>query len=220
MASVIPQGSAGPAASRHRTVQFTVAIALSIWFLLVVTLGSAGAFVGLPHKPPLALGIAIATPLLLFWACVLRSRSFRDFLLSLDLRLIVAMQGWRWAGFGFLALYAHKVLPAVFAFPAGLGDMAIAMAAPWMVLALSRDPAYATSKAFIRWNLLGMLDLVVAVGIGTLSAMFATGAADEISTGPMAMLPLILIPGFFVPVFFMLHITALLQSRQLVRSRA
>jgi hypothetical protein len=65
-----------------------------------------------------------------------------------------------------------------------------------------------------------MLDLVVAVTIGTMSAMFATGAPGEISTGAMATLPLLLIPAFLVPLFFMLHIAALLQSRQLVRSRA
>jgi hypothetical protein len=35
----------------------------------------------------------------------------------------------------------------------------------------------------------------------------------------MATLPLLLIPVFLVPLFFMLHIAALLQSRQLVRSR-
>jgi len=34
------------------------------------------------------------------------------------------MQAWRWAGLGFLDLYAYKVLPAVFALPR-LGDMAI-----------------------------------------------------------------------------------------------
>jgi hypothetical protein len=50
--------------------------------------------------------------------------------LSLDIRLIVGMQAWRWAGLDFLSLYVHKVLPAVFALPAGLGDMAIGVTAP------------------------------------------------------------------------------------------
>jgi hypothetical protein len=59
-----------------------------------------------------------------------------------------------------------------------------------------------------------MLDLVVAVSIGTLSAMFATGVPGEISTAAMATLPLLLVPAFLVPLFFMLHIAVLLQSRQ------
>jgi hypothetical protein len=36
----------------------------------------------------------------------------------------------------------------------------------------------------------------------------------------MATLPLLLIPAFLVPLFLMLHTTALIQSRQLIRSRA
>jgi len=140
--------------------------------------------------------------------------------LSLDLRLIAGMQAWRWAGLGLLSLYAHNVLPAVFALPAGLGDMAIGVTAPWIILALVRQPGFAASGAFIRWNVLGILDLIIAVSIGTVSAFLGTGAPGEISTAPMATLPLLLIPAFLVPLFLMLHTAALMQSRQLIRSRA
>jgi hypothetical protein len=153
--------------------------------------------------------------LLLFFAWLRLSPSFREFVLSVDLRIVASMQAWRWAGFGFLALYAHNVLPAVFALPAGLGDMAVGITAPWMVLGLIRQPGFATSSKFIRWNVLGIVDLVVAVSIATLSATLATGAPGEISTAPMAMLPLVLIPTFLVPLFLMMHATALMQSRRL-----
>jgi hypothetical protein len=152
-----------------------------------------------------------------FFTWLRLSPAFRDFILSLDLRLIAAMQAWRWAGLGFLSLYAHHVLPAVFAFPAGLGDMAIGITAPWMVLGLVRQPVFAASATFIRWNVLGILDLIVALSIGTLSAALATGAPGEISTAPMATLPLLLIPAFLVPVFLMLHTAALMQSRRVAR---
>jgi hypothetical protein len=157
---------------------------------------------------------------MLFFAWLRLSRTFREFVLSLDLRFIVAMQAWRWAGLGFLDLYAYKVLPAVFALPAGLGDMIIGVTAPWIILGLVRQPGFAARGAFIRWNLLGILDLLVAISIGTLSTLFATGAAGEISTAPMATLPLLLIPGFLVPFFLMLHTTALMQSRRLIQVRA
>ena len=197
-----------------------VAIALGIWLLLIVSLGVAGAFVGPPGTPPVPLAIGVAAPLALFFACLRLSKSFRDFGLALDLRLIAAIQAWRWAGLGFLSLYAHKVLPAVFALPAGIGDMAIGVTAPWIVLALVRRPDFAARGAFIRWNVLGILDLLIAVSIGTISALFATGAPGEISAAPMATLPLLLIPAFLVPIFLMLHTVALMQSRQLIRSRA
>jgi hypothetical protein len=156
----------------------------------------------------------------LFFAWLRLSRSFRDFVLSLDLRLIASIQAWRWAGLGFLALYAHKILPAMFALPAGLGDMAIGFVAPWMVLALVRQADFAASATFIRWNVLGILDLVVAVTLGTVGATLATGAPGELSTAPMSTLPLLLIPAFLVPLFLMLHTVALMQSWQLIGSRA
>jgi hypothetical protein len=72
----------------------------------------------------------------------------------------------------------------------------------------------------MRWNVLGILDLVIAISIGTLSALFASGAPGQISTAPMSTLPLLLVPAFLVPIFLMLHTAALMQSRQLIRSRA
>lgn len=60
-----------------------------------------------------------------------------------------------------------------------------------------------------------MLDVVVALGLGASSAALATGAPGEISAAPMGTLPLLLIPAFLVPLFFMLHIAALMQRRRI-----
>jgi hypothetical protein len=217
--TVLPQ-SADSRPGGRGGLRPAVVTALAVWLLLVLSFGAAGAFVGPPGTPPLAIAMGVAAPLVLFFAALRLSRSFREFVLSLDLRLLAGMQAWRWAGLGFLSLYAHKVLPAVFALPAGLGDMAIGVTAPWMILALIRQPGFAASGTFIRWNILGILDLVIAISIGTASTFFATGAPGEISTAPMAALPLLLIPAFLVPIFLMLHTAALMQSRQLIRSRA
>ena len=216
---VLPQPAESQPSGRGG-IRPAVATALTVWLLLVVSLGVVGAFVGPPGTPPLPIAIGVAAPLVLFFAWLRLSQSFREFVLSLDLRLIAGMQAWRWAGLGFLSLYAHKVLPAVFALPAGLGDMAIGVTAPWIILALVRQPGFAGSGTFIRWNVLGILDLVIAVSIGAASTLFATGAPGEISTAPMATLPLLLIPAFLVPLFLMLHTAALMQSRQLIRSRS
>jgi len=218
-AMVLPQPAESQPSGRGG-IRPAVAIVLTAWLLLVVSLGVAGAFVGPPGAPPLPIAMAVTAPLVLFFVWLRLSPSFREFVLTLDLRLIAGMQAWRWAGLGFLSLYAHKVLPAVFALPAGLGDMAIGVTAPWIVLALIRQPGFAARGAFIRWNVLGILDLLVAISIGTVSAFFTTGAPGEISTAPMATLPLLLIPAFLVPLFLMLHTAALMQSRQLIRNRA
>ena len=201
-------------------IGLSVTLVLTAWFLLVVSLGAVGAFVGRPGTPPVGIAIGVGAPLLLFFAWLRLSQSFRDFVLSLDLRVIAGIQAWRWAGLGFLSLYAYNVLPGIFALPAGLGDMAIGFTAPWIILALVRQPDFATSATFIRWNVLGILDLAVALTIGTLTATLSTGAPGEITTAPMATLPLLVIPAFLVPLFLMLHTAALMQSRQIIRGRS
>jgi len=220
MATAIFPNPAGSQPTGLSGIRLNLTLVVAVWFLLVVSLGASGAFVGRPGTPPIGIAIGVGAPTLLFFALLRISQSFRDFVLSLDLRLVTGIQAWRWAGLGFLSLYAQNVLPAMFALPAGLGDMAIGFAAPWMVLALVRRPDFAASTAFIRWNVLGILDLVVAISLGTLSATLSTGAPGEISTAPMATLPLLLIPAFLVPLFLMLHAVALMQSRRVARSGA
>jgi hypothetical protein len=100
-------------------------------------------------------------------------RPLREFILSADLRLIVGMQAWRWAGFEFLTLYTYGVLPGIFAWPAGLGDMAIGVTAPLVLSALLRRPGFAAGKSFVACNVSGISDLTVAVSIGALVPLTA-----------------------------------------------
>lgn len=191
-----------------------IAAVLAAWFALVLFLGAREAFTTPPGTPPLPIVAAVMVPIVLFLAALRLSRSVHEYVESIDLRLITGVQAWRAAGFGFLALYVHGVLPGFFVWPAGLGDIAIGLTAPYVALAFTRRPEYAARRTFAVWNVLGILDLVVAVGIGGLSYALASGAAGEITTGPMAELPLVLIPVFFVPLFVILHIVALLQARR------
>ncbi|MGA9777308.1 MAG: hypothetical protein ACLPRE_01490 [Limisphaerales bacterium] len=200
------------------SVRQVVAVALALWLGLVFLLGAQGAFARTPDSPPLPIFFGFAIPLVVFFAAYFGWSAFRAFVLGADLRLAAAIQAWRWAGLGFLSLYAHGVLPGLFAFPAGLGDMAIGFSAPWIVLGLVRHPSFAASRRFVIWNIMGIIDLIVAVSMGTLCSGFLRGFTGNVTTSPMAQLPLVLIPAYFVPFFIMLHFTALAQTRQLARS--
>ena len=185
---------------------------LVVWVGLIVGFGATGAFVVATGTPPLGLFAAVAGPVAAFLIAYWWSAAVREFALTIDLRLITATQAWRFGGFTFLALYAYGVLPGYFAWPAGLGDMAIGVAAPWMLVALAREPKFGTSRRFVTWNVLGILDLIVAVSLAaTVPLLFPNGA---VSTAAMARLPLVLIPGFFVPGFVILHLIALAQARR------
>jgi hypothetical protein len=95
---------------------------VSAWLALVLIFAARGAFVAAPGTPPIGLLIGLVAPLGLFLVGYWTSRSVREIVLSIDLRLIVAIQAWRWAGFGFLTFYTYRLLPGLFAWPAGLGD--------------------------------------------------------------------------------------------------
>lgn len=192
-----------------------VVILLALWFTLVFFLAAAGAFVTPPGSPPLPVGMGVTVPIVAFLVAFAVSPSFREFVLAIDLRLAAAIQAWRFAGLGFLALYANGLLPGFFAWPAGLGDIAIGVTAPWVIVALIRNPGFAASPVFVVWNLLGILDLVVAVATGVTSSGLAPGLVGPVTTAPMALLPLVLIPVYFVPIFVMLHLAALLQARRM-----
>ena len=184
------------------------------WLAVIFVLGARGVFVQPLGAPPLALLIGLLAPLSLFLVGYRTIPRLREFILSADLRIIVGIQAWRWAGFGFLTLYFYKILPGIFAWPAGLGDMAIGVTSPLVLYALLRRPDFAGGKRFVAWNLSGILDLTVAVTIGALVPLLAPHFYGPVSTAPMTELPLLLVPTFLVPTFLMLHLTALFQARR------
>jgi hypothetical protein len=111
-------------------------------------------------------------------------------------------------GVVFLIVMVQGHLPAVFAVPAGLGDIAIGVAAPFLARRLARGTGH---HAAVRFHLLGILDLVVAAGI---AALVTTGLLEVTpSTEPLRLLPLALIPTAAVPLAIALHIVSLHQLR-------
>lgn len=199
----------------NKGVKTIVGALLLLWLVLVLILGADDAFSRGPGGLPLPILAGVLTPILVFLIAFWTVGPFREFLMSIDLPVMAGIQAWRFGGLGFIALYAYGVLPGLFAWPAGLGDMAIGITAPLVIYALRRQPAFATSVLFWVWNLFGILDLVDALTLGALSAVLGIGISAEITTFPMGKMPLVLIPAFLVPVFLMLHIISLLQARRL-----
>ena len=109
----------------------------------------------------------------------------------------------RVAGVAFLLYMALGHLPALFALPAGLGDIATGIAAPLVAGRLGRARAAAPRVWF---NAFGMTDLVVALTLGALTGFGLLNVTP--SSAPITELPLALIPTATVPLFFALHITS------------
>ena len=190
-----------------------VALVVAVWLGLIAWLGAIDAFAPPPGQPALPLLAAVLGPIAIFFVAYRTSHRVRDLVLGADVRLLTATQAWRFGGFVFLALYTYRVLPAYFAWPAGLGDMAVGITALSMLWRLERDPAFVASRGFAIWNALGILDLVVAVSAGAVVPLIFPAAAQDIPTTALTRLPLVLVPGLFVPGFVILHVIALIQRR-------
>jgi hypothetical protein len=107
----------------------------------------------------------------------------------------------------FLVAMALGYLPAVFAIPAGLGDIAIGVEAVFVARNLRRGVVDRRTGWF---NVLGLADLVVALAIGVTAAPgLARLLVVSPSTEAISLLPLVLIPTTIVPLAVALHVLSL-----------
>lgn len=137
--------------------------------------------------------------------------AFRSYALSLDTGILVILHSWRMLGLGFLFLYAHDVLPGMFAWLAGLGDALAAAGATLIGINLLRGRTV-SKRALQMWNGFGLLDFLIAVTVGT--ALRSAWFGGEITTDQMAFLPLSLIPTLIVPFYMITHLVIFLQLRE------
>ncbi|HEY7429266.1 MAG TPA: hypothetical protein VH641_00880 [Streptosporangiaceae bacterium] len=116
---------------------------------------------------------------------------------------LVRPHSFRVAGVVFLFYLALGHLPALFALPAGLGDIATGIAAPPVARRLARGTG---RRAGLWFNAFGMTDLVVALTIGALTGFGLLNVTP--SSVAITELPLALIPTATVPLLLALHITS------------
>ena len=110
----------------------------------------------------------------------------------------------RVVGVVFLFYLALGHLPALFALPAGLGDIAAGIAAPFVARRLARG---AGRRPALWFTVFGLTDLAVALTLGALTGFPLLHVTP--SSAPITELPLALIPVATVPLFVALHIASL-----------
>ena len=199
----------GSAAGLSRRTSVAVAVGAGVlwggWVGTSAALAAAGVYQD-PNSVVPWLGVAAAGALL---AALLATR------IPVVARILVAPgtvnrlawpQMLRVVGAVFLIAMAPDLgqLPAVFALPGGLGDIAIGVTA--MLLVRNWRPGRA-----VWFNVLGILDLVVVLIIGLVS-----GDSMQAAT----LLPLALIPTSTVPLDLALHLVSLARLRTATRLAA
>jgi hypothetical protein len=185
-------------------------LVLAAWAITTAVLASSGFYQPADiHSPP-PVGIQLATALVILSACLWFSPTLRELLRHR--KNLIRLNVWRLEGALFLALMFTGQLPALWAIPAGVGDVLIGAAA--FPVAARLDAPGGRRRAIV-FNLLGLLDLVVAIGLGITAS---PGPAQLFHTSPNAELltrfPLALVPGFLVPLAFTVHFVSLWQLRR------
>lgn len=197
--------------------KFYLSLILTIWFVIALILSLMGVFQPEPTDAPSALLLGALLPPFLFIIAYLLLPAVKEFALSLDLKLLTAIQAWRVIGVMFLILNFFNLLPAIFAWPAGVGDVIVGIAAPFILMALiHKKPNWMI--LVILLNVVGLLDFVGAFISGIASGTSQFGVfIGSITSDIMLQFPLSLIPTFGVPFWIILHIISLLQIYHIKR---
>ncbi len=201
--------AAWPAPERKRAVTLAATVLLG-WLAIALGLAGTGFYQvtedGIPTVQ-YGLFLPVIVGVLLIW----RSELVRRILDALPQSWIVGVQFYRTLGVVFLMLYATGRFPGLFALPAGLGDVAIGISAPFVALAYARNP-HGNAGAVSTWNILGILDLVVAVTMGFLTSPSAIAPIQVHPTSELiTAMPMVMIPVYMVPLSIVLHIASLVK---------
>jgi hypothetical protein len=201
-------------------IWLAIAIPFTLWLAVVWVMAVDGAFVARPGAggPPL-IPIAIFLPVLLFVPILLRSARIGEILDATPPSWLVGLQLYRVLGGVFLVAWAQGRLASIFALPAGIGDVTtglLALPAAYYLAARGR----AGREAAIGWNLFGLIDFAIAVGIGILSAPAVQLIVPDRPSIGAGTYPLVLIPTFAVPSSIILHALSLRQLYRIGRKEA
>jgi hypothetical protein len=183
-------------------------VVLAVWAIVTTALAARGVFIQPDSMtaPPVAIDLVVV--LLVLAVCLVASKSLRRLLTNQ--KHLIRLNVWRLEGLVFLLLMALGQMPALWALPAGIGDVIVGSTAFWVA---SQLDAPGGRRRAIMFNLFGVADLLVAIALGVTTN---TGPAQLFHTSPTSELvtrfPLVLVPTFLVPLAFMLHVVSLWQS--------
>ncbi len=184
---------------------FGVAVPLLIWLFVVLGLAQAGLFRPGAIAPIPALPLAALLPVLLALPALVRSKNVAAALDAVPPSWLIGLQVYRVLGAVFLVRWAAGQIPGEFALPAGTGDVLVGLLAlPVAFYVHSRERG--SHAAGYAWNVLGVLDLALALTMGALTSPSPIQmlAFDHPNTG-VGTYPLVMIPAFAVPLSLILH---------------
>ena len=183
----------------------TVAIA-GMWIGLAIALATTGIYAATATPVPVV-GVMVGLPLVVVGVAALLFAGMREALLALPVTLLVGLNAMRIVPGAFMVLLALQGrLSGPFPQSAGWGDVIVGLTAIPLTVATARN-LWGNRRAVLAWNVLGTLDLVIAVALGVASAPGSPLQIFGETTGSTAMwlLPWSNIPTLLVPFYLITH---------------
>ena len=201
-----------PSPDRRRTLIVSAVILIG-WLAAAIVLAALGVYhVNASEVPTIQYGIVL--PIFIGALVIWQSEAAKRVIHAVPQEWLVGVQFYRALGVIFLILYTTGKLPSLFALPAGIGDIAIGLLAPVVGLAYARAPRKAAGLV-AAWNVFGILDLMIAVGTGFMTAPSLFQPSEVQPTSElMTLLPMVLIPVYLVPLSIVLHVASLTKLRR------
>jgi len=201
--------AAGQAPDLVRRRVWGAGLLLFAWLAAAAVLGAFGLFQARTDSVGFAIVVAILLPIVVGALLIRGSAAVRDILGAVPQGWLVGVQAYRGIGTIFLVLLGFGLLPGEFALPTGFGDAIVGTAAIPVAVYYAAG-GRRRGLLVVLWNVLGITDLVSAVGTGFLSSpsplqQFAFADPNVI----VGAYPLVLIPIFAVPLSIVLHIASL-----------
>lgn len=192
---------------REAAVAVVAGTVLVVWAILTGVLAARGFFLQPDSTTVPPVGVALLIVLGGLTLSLVCSESLRRLLTNQ--KNLIRLNLWRLVGLVFLVLMANRQMPALWALPAGIGDIIVGAAAFW-VAGLLHAPGGRRRAIIFNW--FGLADLVVAVGLGMMTSLGPTRVFHTTPTSELAThFPLVLVPIFLVPLAFTLHVISLWQ---------
>jgi hypothetical protein len=182
-------------------------IALTVWAVTVIVLGLRGAFVQPDSQSIPPIGLALLAAVTVMVVAFRASAALRS--LFTNQQHLIRLNVWRLEGAVFLLLMLDGQMPPLWALPAGIGDIVVGATAFWVAGRLATPSG---RRLAIVFNLFGLADLVVAVGLGMTTTRGPLRIFQTVPTSDLVMdFPLVLVPAFLVPLASALHVISLTQ---------
>ena len=210
--------AAGLSRSTATALAWVVGIGWASWALTSAVLAGNDVYLFEPWRKLPWLPVAMIAPQVVVALLARRVPVVSRILARPDaLWRLTVPQTFRLVGVAFLVAMALGRLPAVFALPAGLGDIAIGVEAVVIARNLRRG---VIGPSTVWFNILGIVDLALALVIGFVAA---PGAVHLLVVSPttqaISQLPLALIPTTVVPLALACHVLSLRNLRRLRKLR-